>query len=213
MGKLVGLRAPGTNFPVQDVNSPDMTCGQAGTTDGSVLTIPAGAQVGGFWWTNVNGQDHPDNPIASSHKGPVTYWLAQVDNAATAPHEGANWFKIAEDNLDTSTGVWGVDNVISGNGWHYFTMPSCIAPGQYLLRVELIGLHGASSVGGAQFYGSCAQIEVTGGGSFVPAETQQIPGSYTAEDPSILIGIYDGNGQPTNNFQPYEAPGMRPIVC
>lgn len=213
MGKFVGLRAPSTNFPVQDVTSPDMACGQAGTTDGSVLTVPAGSQVGGFWWTDVNGGEHPDNPIAASHKGPVTYWLAQVDDAATASHEGANWFKIAEDNLDTSTATWGVDNLIAGNGWHYFTMPSCIADGQYLLRVELIALHSASSAGQAQFYGSCAQIEVTGGGSFSPTETQQMPGTYTADDPSIQISIYDANGLPTNNNQAYQAPGMRPITC
>lgn len=52
MGKLIGLRAPSTNFPVQDVYSPDLTCGQSGFTDGTVLTVAAGATVGGYWWTN-----------------------------------------------------------------------------------------------------------------------------------------------------------------
>jgi hypothetical protein len=37
-------------------------------------------------------------------------------------------------------------------GWHYFTMPTCVAPGDYLMRVELLALHSASSAGGAQFY-------------------------------------------------------------
>lgn len=143
----------------------------------------------------------------------MTAWLAKVDNAATTSHADLDWFKVAEDNLDTATGTWGVDNVISGGGWHSFVLPSCIAPGQYLLRIELIGLHGASVTGEAQFYGSCAQIEVTGSGGFTPSETAKIPGSYSPEDPSIKIGIYDGSGQPTNGGQPYQAPGMRPITC
>jgi cellulase len=29
--------------------------------------------------------------------------------------------------------------MIAGAGWWNFTMPECIAAGQYLLRVELIG--------------------------------------------------------------------------
>lgn len=37
--------------------------------------------------------------------------------------------------------------MISNNGWHYFTMPTCVAPGDYLLRVELIALHGAQNQG------------------------------------------------------------------
>lgn len=29
--------------------------------------------------------------------------------------------------------------MVSGGGWWYFTLPSCIAPGDYLMRAELIG--------------------------------------------------------------------------
>jgi cellulase len=212
-GKLTGLRAPETNFPVEDVNSPNLACGQPGHVDSTVIQVPAGSQVAGYWWTDIYGGQHPDNPIAASHKGPVTYWLARVDDAATAGLEGLEWFKVAEDNLDTSTGTWGVDNVVSNDGWHSFHLPECIADGQYLLRVELLALHSAGGTGGAQFYGSCAQIEVTGGGDFSPAETAQIPGSYSAEDPSIKIAIYDASGVPNNSNQPYQAPGMRPITC
>ena len=119
--------------------------------------------------------------------------------------------KVAEDNLDTTSATWGVDHMISGGGWHHFTMPSCIADGQYLLRIELLALHSAPSE--PQFYASCAQIQVTGGGAFSPSQTQKIPGSYDRMDPSINAMIYDGNGQPTNSYQPYQAPGMRPITC
>ena len=84
-------------------------------------------------------------------------YLAKVDNAASASTSGQKWFKIAERGV--SNGVWAVDEMIANNGWHYFDMPSCVAPGQYLMRVELLALHSASTAGGAQFYMECAQIE------------------------------------------------------
>jgi cellulase len=61
------------------------------------------------------------------------------------------WFKVSEDGLDGS-GTWGVDRMISAAGWVDFTMPSCIAPGNYLLRAEIIALHSASKPSQAQFY-------------------------------------------------------------
>jgi cellulase len=76
---------------------------------------------------------------------------AKVDNAATASTSGQKWFKVFEDGLDSS-GTWGVDRMISNGGWVDFTMPSCIAPGQYLLRTEIIALHSASKSMGVQFY-------------------------------------------------------------
>jgi cellulase len=76
---------------------------------------------------------------------------AKVDNAANAQPNGLKWFKVSEDGLDGS-GQWGVDRLISNGGWMDFTMPSCVAPGNYLLRAEIIALHSASSQGGAQFY-------------------------------------------------------------
>ena len=42
--------------------------------------------------------------------------------------------------------------MIANGGWVDFQIPSCVAPGQYLLRTEIIALHSASKQGGAQFY-------------------------------------------------------------
>lgn len=215
-GSLVGLRAPNQNNPVQDVSSADITCGKVALTDATVITVPAGAEFGAYWGHVIGGEQFPgdpDNPIAASHHGPITAWLAAVDDAASASLSGLEWYKIGEDNLDVATSTWGVDNMIANDGWSYFTMPSCITPGQYLLRVEIIALHSAYDVGQAQFYTSCAQIEVTGSGSFTPTETAQFPGAYSATDPSIQINIYGTGGVANNNGQAYEAPGMRPITC
>ena len=71
-----------------------------------------------------------------------------------------------------------------------FTIPKSTPNGDYLFRVEHIGLHVAQSVGGAQFYLSCGQITVTGGGSGKPGPLVAFPGAYSATDPGILIDIY-----------------------
>jgi hypothetical protein len=71
-----------------------------------------------------------------------------------------------------------------------WTLPAATPNGQYLLRIEHIGLHSAGSAGGAQFYISCAQIEVTGGGNGSPSPTVALPGAYSPTDPSIMINIY-----------------------
>jgi cellulase len=45
--------------------------------------------------------------------------------------------------------------MIQNGGWVDMTMPSCIAPGNYLLRAEIIALHSAKNQGQAQFYMVC----------------------------------------------------------
>ncbi|KAJ9156165.1 Glycoside hydrolase family 61 protein [Pleurostoma richardsiae] len=217
-GSLVALRAPSNNNPVQDVNSNSLTCGAPGSTSQTILNVAPGDKIGSWWQHVIGGAqfagDH-DNPIAASHKGPVMAYLAKVDNAATASQNGLKWFKIAEDGFDTSSRKWGVDHMIANNGWSYFTLPQCIAPGNYLLRVEIIALHSARLQGQAQFYTSCAQINVSGSGTFAPTSSQTVsfPGAYKASDPGILINIYSKSSQPDNDGKPYTAPGPRPITC
>jgi hypothetical protein len=83
-------------------------------------------------------------------------------------------------------------------------IPKSLPSGEYLFRVEHIALHSAGSTGGAQFYISCAQIKVTGGGSGSPTGLVAFPGAYKASDPGILINIY--YPVPTS----YTPPGPRP---
>jgi len=51
-----------------------------------------------------------------------------------------------------NNGVWGTDTVINAAGKQVIRIPDCIADGDYLLRAEMIALHGARSVNGAQLY-------------------------------------------------------------
>lgn len=88
------------------------------------------------------------------------------------------------------------------------TVPSCVEDGDYLLRVEHIALHSASSVGGAQIYIGCAQITVTGGsGTLNTGNLVSIPGAYSADDPGILFQLYWP--LPTS----YINPGPDPVGC
>jgi hypothetical protein len=58
------------------------------------------------------------------------------------------------------------------------------------MRIEHIGLHVAQSLGAAQFYISCGQLTVTGGGAGSPSPLVAFPGAYVATDPGIKINIY-----------------------
>ena len=158
-GQLKGVRAPSSDYPLMNVNDANFACNTGiQFKDNTIITVPAGARVGAWWGHVIGGAqsaNDADHPIARSHKGPIMVYLAKVDNAATAGTTGLRWFKVAESGL--SGGVWAVDTMIQNGGWHYFNMPSCVAPGDYLMRVELIALHGAQASGQAQFYMECAQ--------------------------------------------------------
>ncbi|KAK4191325.1 family 61 putative glycoside hydrolase [Podospora australis] len=214
-GQLVGLRAPSQPNPVTNVNDQQLACGISGTRSNQVINVKAGDKIGAWWGHVIGGQqwpNDPDHPIASSHKGPISTYMARVDNAATVSPTGLKWFKIHEDGLNTQTGKWGVDNMIAAKGWSYATIPQCLAPGQYLFRQELLALHSAYSNMGAQFYQSCAQLNVSGGGSYVPTETVSIPGAYKQNDPGILIQIWVAS-VPDNGRKAYPIPGPRPMTC
>ncbi|KAK0615889.1 glycoside hydrolase [Bombardia bombarda] len=215
-GQLTGIRAPSNNNPVQDVSSSNMACGASGSKSSTILPVTAGDRIGAYWGHVIGGAqfaNDADHPIAKSHKGPIMAYLAKVDNAASANVNGLKWFKIWQDGFDTSSRKWGVDNMISQSGWTYFNLPTCIAPGQYLLRVETLALHSAKNQGQAQFYQSCAQINVSGSGSFTPSSTVSFPGAYKANDAGILINIYGTKGQPDMDGKPYTPPGPAPITC
>ncbi|KAK6438960.1 hypothetical protein LTR95_004824, partial [Oleoguttula sp. CCFEE 5521] len=101
---------------------------------------------------------------------------------------------------------------ISDGGIQTVKIPSCLASGDYLMRFELIALHSAGSEKGAQFYMECAQFRVTGSTSPKAPTTYKIPGIYSANDPGILVSIYNGKGQP---YPPsgYKIPGPALFQC
>ncbi|KAK0464518.1 glycoside hydrolase family 61 protein I [Desarmillaria tabescens] len=209
-GHTVGIRVPDYDGPIMDVTSNDIICNgginpyhQPIST--TIIPVPAGSQVTAEWHHTLAGADpsDPADPIDASHKGPVIAYLAKVPSATQSSVTGLQWFKIYQDGY--SNGVWAVDTLRANKGKVSFTIPSCIAAGQYLLRVEIIALHAASSYPGAQFYMECAQLQITGGGSTSPA-TVSFPGAYQGTNPGITINIY----QPLSS---YTIPGPSVFSC
>lgn len=114
-------------------------------------------------------------------------YMTKVASAATA--DGSTpWFKVAE--LDPAFSNGQITFPSQDRDAYTFTIPKSLPSGDYLLRAENIAIHAASNPGGAQFYISCAQITVTGGGSGTPGPTISLPGGYKATDPGLLINIY-----------------------
>jgi hypothetical protein len=175
------------------VTSNDIRCNQlkAGT---STLSVAAGSSVK----VSVNPNAY--------HPGPFQSYLAKVPEGQdinTWDPTGAVWFRIyAEQPKFGSQVTWSskflaspssrqheLTTVRAGAANYDIKIPQCIAPGKYLMRNEHIAIHTAQSKGGAQFYLSCAQLEVTGGGSKAPSNLVAFPGAYKATDPGILINI------------------------
>lgn len=94
--------------------------------------------------------------------------------APTASNGTGNvWVKLAQSGYESSNKTWAVQTLIANKGLHSFTLPSVLAPGNYLIRPEIIALHEADAsyavnpARGAQFYMECIQLSVTGTGSTV----------------------------------------------
>jgi cellulase len=106
-----------------------------------------------------------------------------------------SWTKIWEDTFDGRT--WAVDKLIAGSytgkkGQHSAKIPAGLAPGNYLLRPEIVGLHEGFRQGGSQFYMSCVHITVGGSGSVQLPAGVSIPGAYKATDGGVLYDLYAG---------------------
>ncbi|KFY25917.1 hypothetical protein V493_04365 [Pseudogymnoascus sp. VKM F-4281 (FW-2241)] len=165
------------NSPVTDVQSNDFRCNVGGLSSGSstkTATVKAGDTVG-------FALDQ-----ATYHPGPTSIYLSKASGSAATYDGSGPWFKISEIGAQLAPGSITFQNIAS----HSFKIPSSTPPGEYLLRAEHIGLHGASSPGGAQFYISCAQLKIEGSGGGNPGPTISIPGTIKASDPGVQIGIY-----------------------
>ncbi|CAE7197463.1 unnamed protein product [Rhizoctonia solani] len=178
------------NGPVEDLSLIDVQCngwsagGVVGSAPAPVLATAAAGTKITFKWT-----EWPD-----SHVGPVITYMARAPSDITKwnPGTSAVWFKVAEQGL--VNGKWAATDILKANNWVYsFTIPASLAPGQYIVRHELIALHAAWAYPGVQVYPSCLQINLTGSGSSTgPSSKVSFPGAYTASTPGIVYDAYKG---------------------
>ncbi|KAK2736965.1 fungal cellulose binding domain protein [Colletotrichum kahawae] len=140
----------------------DFTCNKQSTGAAMVMKVKAGDKVGLKQAFGGTGMLHP---------GPTQVYMSPVTDAKT--DKGSKWYKCS----------YGEDNV-------NFVVPSTIPNGQYLVRGEHIGLHGAH-VGEAEFYYACAQLEVTGNSATsMPGTGVSIPGVYKQADAAVNFSLW-----------------------
>ncbi|XXH01300.1 hypothetical protein Hte_007656 [Hypoxylon texense] len=203
-----GIRTPSYDGPITDVTTNDVACNggpNPTTPSDKIINVKAGSTVNAIWRHTLTSG--PEDVMDASHLGPTLAYLKKVDDATTDKGYGSGWFKIQHDGY--SNGVWGTSKVINNQGKQPITIPACLPDGQYLLRAEMIALHGASSNQGAQLYMECAQINISGGtATKTPSTTYSFPGAYKQNDPGILVNIYS-----MSKDSQYAIPGPDPFTC
>jgi len=173
--------------PVKDFTGKGITCGDAGNVP-SKGTIPVspGAKVTFVW-----------DQWGSSHSGPVMNYLAKCtpDCRSFKGDSGPVWVKIEQMGFNkTSNPQWGSDKLARQGAKWYITIPRSLAPGEYLLRHEILGLHVAGKRMGAQFYPNCVQIKVSGSGTAQLPRGVALPGAYSPDDrKGILVELWRVN--------------------
>ncbi|KAH7071084.1 glycoside hydrolase [Paraphoma chrysanthemicola] len=169
-----------SNGPLTDISSNAIRCYETAQGAGSqTYTVKAGDSVG---FTAQSGVSHP---------GPLLIYMARVpagQTAAAFDGSGSVWFKVHSEGATFPGGS--LSWVSNGKSEVSFTLPKSVPSGEYLVRVEHIALHGAYEANGAQFYLSCAQIKVEGGGSGNPGPLVSFPGAYKSGDAGISLSIY-----------------------
>ncbi|KAJ6178105.1 hypothetical protein N7519_008566 [Penicillium mononematosum] len=134
------------------------------------------------------------------HPGPALVYMSKAPTTAKEYEGDGEWFKIHQEsvcdkNKDFTKDAWCTwdkDRI-------EFTIPASLPDGEYLIRPEHIGVHGAAG-GEAEFYYSCAQVKVVGGGNGIPGPTVKFPGAYKKDDPSFNFSIWNG-------YKEYPMPG------
>ncbi|GAB1316298.1 hypothetical protein MFIFM68171_06508 [Madurella fahalii] len=178
------------NSPVTSLSSNDLRCNVGGNSGASTTTanVKAGDSVTFY------------SDVAVYHQGPISLYMSRAPGSVSDYDGSGDWFKIYD---------WGPTFNGGQSSWpmrnsYQYNIPKCIQNGEYLLRIQSLAIHNPGGV--PQFYISCAQINVTGGGNATPNPTAKIPGAFKASDPGYTANIY-------NNFRSYTVPGPAVFNC
>ncbi|KAM7186257.1 putative endo-beta-1,4-glucanase D [Naviculisporaceae sp. PSN 640] len=178
------------NSPVTSLTSNDLRCNVGGGSGAS--TTVANVKAGDSFTFRTDQ--------AVYHQGPISLYMSKAPGSVQDYDGSGNWFKIYD---------WGPTFSGGNPSWplrseYTYNIPKCIPNGEYLLRIQSLAIHNPGST--PQWYVSCAQVNVTGGGNANPSPTVKIPGAFKASDPGYTANIY-------NNFKSYTVPGPAPFSC
>ncbi|KAF8557185.1 glycoside hydrolase family 61 protein [Imleria badia] len=169
--------------PVKGASNVYLNCGQDAQKAALVANANPGSQLQ-FLWLDGDGTNWPHNI------GPLMTYMAPCINTTCDQYDPTNaeWFKIEETGLEPGNMTWYQQNIMNRSPANV-TIPSTLKSGQYMIRHEIIALHLATTVGGAEFYPSCTQVNVGGSQVGVASASEEVtfPGGYSDTDP----GIYD----------------------
>ncbi|KAI1082166.1 glycoside hydrolase family 61 protein [Whalleya microplaca] len=158
----------------------DIICHKNAEPGELTTTVSAGGTVK-FQW-GPKEWPHPYGPI-------IDYLAACDGDCSTVDKTKLKWVKIQAKGVDYDTQLWASGELVAnGNTWTT-TIPKSIAPGNYVLRHEIIALHGGGSLNGAQSYPQCFNIEITGSGTAKPEGTLGTE-LYKNTDPGIHFNPY-----------------------
>lgn len=195
------------NFePIYGVNNPANNCGVRAQNAPRVMDVNPGDTIG-FDWKGGDGRSNwPHNT------GPMITYLANCGDQPCSQFDSRNarWFKIHQVGRKPNSGEWFQQDLMNG-ATHTVPLPTNIAPGNYLVRHEIIALHIASQPAtdnsGAEFYPGCAQLRIGGSGTGRPSENELVshPGAYGASDPGIAGNFFSSRdytfpGPPVASF-------------
>ncbi|EJT72853.1 endoglucanase II [Gaeumannomyces tritici R3-111a-1] len=178
------------NSPVTSLSSPDLRCNEGGLNGGSTSIVDI--KAGDSFTFSL------DTPVY--HQGPISVYMSKAPGSVSSYQGDGDWFKTQD---------WGPTFNGGQSSWpmtgsYTSTIPRCIPNGEYLLRIQSLAIHNPGGV--PQFYISCAQIRVSGGGSKAATNTVKIPGFIKGNEPGYTANIY-------NNFKSYTIPGPSVFTC
>ncbi|KAJ5930841.1 endoglucanase-4 precursor [Penicillium verhagenii] len=166
-----------------DYASSNIVCHKGSAPGALSAPIAPGGSVTLTWST------WPDD-----HHGPVITYLANCNGSCTDVEKvDLQFFKIDAGGLINDTvapGTWASDELIADSYSRTLTIPTDIAAGEYVLRHEIIALHGAEDLDGAQNYPQCINLNVTGSGTATPSGTLG-EDLYKDTDPGIYVDIWN----------------------
>ncbi|KAI0000262.1 glycoside hydrolase family 61 protein [Xylariaceae sp. FL0662B] len=158
----------------------DINCHKNAAPGELTTPVSAGDTVQFIW-----GPDEWPHPY-----GPIIDYIAACDgDCSTADKTKLKWVKIQAKGIDYDTQVWASGDLIANNNTWTTTIPASIAPGNYVLRHEIIALHGGFELNGAQSYPQCFNIQIKGSGTAKPEGTLGTE-LYKNTDPGILFSPY-----------------------
>ena len=169
-------------------DSPDFVCHVDGSPASDFIEVNAGDSIN-LKWTKW--------PV--SHIGPIITYIAnaggdfsKVDkvNLPFVKIEELGLIRNSTDKKNKPEGYYAANKLIDAGGQWTVTIPDYVAPGNYIVRHEIIALMGAVNIGHAQHYPQCINVKVTGNGKDPIASGTRAKDLYKATDPGIQIMIY-----------------------